>query len=243
MTVRSVRLPVPAAIALAWIGGALFVGSLGYFGYFYLVRLGRPAPGAAVREAVAADVALFTLFALHHSLLAREGVKRRLERVLPPELERTAYVWVASLLLFVVCFFWRDVPGVVYRIGAPVAWPMYAVQAAGVVIAVRASSRLDSLALAGIRQAQALAGRPQPSPALLDDGLYGLVRHPVYMGWFLFVFGAPVMTGGRLLFAGLSAAYILAALPFEERGLAREFGERYAAYARTVRWRLVPGVF
>ncbi|HXH05601.1 MAG TPA: isoprenylcysteine carboxylmethyltransferase family protein [Vicinamibacterales bacterium] len=241
---RRIAAPHPAAaLALAWAGGALFVLSLGYFVYFYLVRLGRPAPAGPVAPAAAFDAALFALFALHHSLLARERAKRWLTRVVPAALERTTYVWTASLLLLVVCRLWRDVPGTIYRLDGAPALLLYTVQAAGAIIAVRASSRLGSLALAGIRQAQELAGHPPPVAALRDDGLYAFVRHPVYLGWFLFVFGTPHMTAGRLLFAVLSAVYILAVLPLEERALAREFGERYQAYARKVRWRLLPGVF
>ena len=40
--------------------------------------------------------ALFSLFALHHSLFARPAAKRWIMRLLPPEAERSVYVWVAS---------------------------------------------------------------------------------------------------------------------------------------------------
>ena len=61
----------------AWGGALLFLASLGYCGWFYLVRLGDAAAAAPETSAtaIAADVALFTTFALHHSILARTGVK------------------------------------------------------------------------------------------------------------------------------------------------------------------------
>jgi protein-S-isoprenylcysteine O-methyltransferase Ste14 len=58
------------------------------------------------------------------------------------------------------------------------------------------------------------------------------------MVWF-----APVMTGSRLTFAIVSTAYLVIAVPFEERALRRDFGARYDDYRRRVRWRMVPGVY
>jgi protein-S-isoprenylcysteine O-methyltransferase Ste14 len=59
----------------------------------------------------------------------------------------------------------------------------------------------------------------------------------------LLVFGAPAMTTGRLLFAAVSTAYLIVAIPIEERSLVAEFGQAYRDYQKQVRWRLVPGVW
>jgi protein-S-isoprenylcysteine O-methyltransferase Ste14 len=75
------------------------------------------------------------------------------------------------------------------------------------------------------------------------DGAYRLVRHPIYFGWVLMVFGAPAMTASRLLFAAISTLYLIVAIPFEERSLTKEFGAAYRDYQRRVRWRLIPGVW
>ena len=40
------------------------------------------------------------------------------------------------------------------------------------------------------------------------DGPYRLVRHPLYLGWMLVVFGAAHMTGDRLAFAVITTAYL-----------------------------------
>ena len=58
------------ALVFAWCGAALFAASLVFFLYCYLVRFGAagsPAP-RRVRAASPIDVALFTVFALHHSV-------------------------------------------------------------------------------------------------------------------------------------------------------------------------------
>jgi protein-S-isoprenylcysteine O-methyltransferase Ste14 len=51
------------------------------------------------------------------------------------------------------------------------------------------------------------------------------------------------MTADRLCFTVLSLAYLVVGIWLEERALRQEFGAAYDKYARTVRWRLVPGVY
>jgi len=74
-------------------------------------------------------------------------------------------------------------------------------------------------------------------------GPYGWVRHPIYTGWFLMVFAASPMTMTRLVFAVVSGAYLLIAIPFEERSMRGSGAGAYERYMAQVRWRLVPGVY
>ncbi len=225
----------------AIIGGLLFAASLVFFAGCFALRFGRGEPwsAAAAWRPVIVDVLLFTAFALHHSLFARAGLKGWISRGVPESLERSVYVWIASLLFLGVCAAWRPVPGTLWSAtGFPRA-AMLAAQGAGVVLTLVASRRLDVLDLAGVRQA---TGHPI-SHALDAAGPYALVRHPIYLGWFLMVCFAPVMTGTRLVFAATSCAYLLAAIPFEERGLRRTFGTAYTDYERRVRWRIVPRIY
>jgi len=95
------------------------------------------------------------------------------------------------------------------------------------------------LDLAGVRQATG----GHRSARLHADGLYAVVRHPIYLAWTLLVFGAPHMTATRFSFACVSTIYLIVAIPFEERSLVREFRDEYVAYQRHVRWRMIPGLY
>ena len=75
------------------------------------------------------------------------------------------------------------------------------------------------------------------------DGPYGWVRHPIYLGWILLVFAVGTMTMTRLVFAVISSAYIVIAIPFEERTLRAHSGGAYDDYIRRVPWRLVPRIY
>lgn len=242
---RSMSTPPPAwSLPVAWAGALLFVVSLSFFVYAYVVRFGRVVAGDLRMRPIIVDVILFTVFAAHHSIFARSGAKAWLRSIVHPSLERSVYTWLASLLLIAVCALWAFVPGVAYRIPAPWSWIGYATQLCGVVLSVRGSKVLDVLDLAGVRPILAARSpRPTTDVALMTTGVYGLVRHPLYLGWALFVFGAPHMTSTRLVFAIVSTLYLAVAIPWEERGLIREFGVRYEDYRRRVRWRMIPGVY
>jgi len=220
-----------------WIGGAMFVASLAFWVFWYVVELGRPSPGGgATAAALLVDGALFAVFAGHHSLLAREAVKRGLSFI-PSHLIRSLYVWTASVLLFAVCVWWRPIGGSVYRVAWPGAIAFAAVQIAGIWLSARSVGAINALELAGIRPPR------RPDGGLQTSGPYRVVRHPLYLGWMLFVFGAANMTADRLAFATISSAYLVAAVPWEERSLRKSFGNAYANYARTVRWRIIPYVY
>ena len=222
-----------------WIGALVFALSLASFAVMYGFQLRLPAPAAeSVWPAVLIDLALFSAFALHHSIMARTGAKAWITRTVPPDLERSLYVWVASLMFLAVCWYWQPLPGVAWSIGAPVSWLLFGIQLAGVVLTERAARFIGVWELAGVRQAR--HDRPVEFKV---TGPFGLVRHPIYLGWVLIVFGAPEMTYSRLLFAAISTAYLIVAIPWEEASLVEAFGEDYRAYQRQVRSRLLPGIW
>ncbi len=224
---------------------AAFITSLSYFAYTYGVRLGTSVDPAPLARGLAVNAGLFGLFALHHSLLARSSTRRWVARHLPDGLERATYVWIASILFALTCAWWQPLPGDLYRADGPARAACFAVQAAGIVLAVRGGRVLDLRELSGIRQAaspQGAAGGSPPSE-LRVRGPYRRLRHPLYAGLLLVLLGAPDMTCTRLSFALLSTAYIIAAIPWEERDMAARFGERYESYRAEVPWRLVPGVY
>lgn len=229
-----------AAAAVAWVGGALFVTALAWcFGGYLFGMSAAPAAASRALTPFVINAVLFTIFAMHHSVLARTAVKRRVVLVVPPYLERSLYVWVASLLLIAVMTLWQPLPGTGYRHEGLAALPHWLLVSAGFWITARAAGIIDPLELAGIRQALGTS----KATAFRVIGPYHLVRHPIYLGWMLIMFGVPVMTATRLEFAIVSSLYLVLAVPFEERALVAEFGDTYREYQRRTRWRIVPGIW
>jgi methanethiol S-methyltransferase len=236
------RLARPIAL-----GGLLFfIEALLYFAYRYVVVFGHQMAGPINSRAVVNDVVLFTVFAFHHSLFARDTIRKRITRTVGV-LERSTYVWIASALFIAVCAWWQPIAGAAWRIDEPaVVWLLRAAQLLGVWLTLRSAWMIDFFELAGLRQVDD-GGRvlldPADQPVFKTSGPYGWVRHPIYAGWFLLVFAVPVMTMTRFVFAMTSSIYLLIAIPLEERSLRISSGGSYEAYMREVRWKLLPGVF
>lgn len=243
-------------LVFAWLGFAAFAASLGYFLFSYFFVFG-PAPrtlafwhipspfSSGPLAPVVVNLALFTAFALHHSVFARTRIKTIVTAHIPPDLERAAYTWVASALFVLVCWAWQPVPGALYMLNSPWSWLGYSAQAIGVILTFLGSRALDVLDLAGVRHVLRARG-DGAGPVRVElqtTGVYGLVRHPLYFGWVLLVFGAPDMTATRFTFAVVSTIYLAVAIPFEERGLDDTFGPDYARYRTQVRWRMLPGIY
>ena len=218
-----------------WGGGAVFVGALAFCAYTFVFVWSRDAGFHG--GAIATDALLFTAFAIHHSVFARDSVKRGIAQIVPNRLIRSTYVWIASLLLTGVCLFWQAIGGELYDAQGWLAVLLHAgVQVAGLTLIVSAVRKIDALELAGIREH---AG----DEPLQISGPYRLVRHPIYLGWLLATFGPAHMTLDRLMFAVISAVYLVVAMPIEERALLRSFGKTYARYQERVRWRVVPYIY
>ena len=232
-------------------GAGLFVLSLSYFIYSYWAVFGRQTDGP-LAGVVVWNVVLFSVFALHHTVFARERIRRALTQALGP-LERSFYVWVASLLFIAVCRLWLPLPGMVWDIEGAARFILIFLQIGGITFSVYSAAAIDIWELAGIRQlnSQLPIANSQPLPTsnsqkefeFKTTGPYGLVRHPIYLGWVLIVFSVGTMTMTRFVFAIVSCAYILLAIPFEERSLRRSTNGAYDRYIQKVPRKLVPGLY
>jgi protein-S-isoprenylcysteine O-methyltransferase Ste14 len=79
--------------------------------------------------------------------------------------------------------------------------------------------------------------RAHQQKRLATDGLYGVVRHPQYLGLFIGLFGEGVVHWPTLFSVGLFPVIVLTYVLLarkEERRVAQEFGEPYRTYQRRV---------
>ena len=238
----------PGTIArlLAVAGALLFAASIGYFIWFYLAGLAARVPSHAPAAAALRNAALFAAFGLHHSIFARAPWRAWVARTVSPHLERAVYVWIASAAFILVCLWWLPFGAPIWDAAAPVRYALRATQAAGIVFTLWAAGALDALSLAGIRQLDTplpASGVERAPAALQHTGPYGIVRHPIYLGWLLIVWAAPAMTPAHAEFAAISTAYLIVATLYEERSLRQTFGPAYDDYARHVTRKMVPWIY
>lgn len=78
--------------------------------------------------------------------------------------------------------------------------------------------------------------RPVIKPTLQQKGLHKYVRHPLYFGTILFVWGLFLMFPflGNLIAAFALTIYVLIGIGMEEKKLLLEYGEEYYQYSRKV---------
>jgi methanethiol S-methyltransferase len=185
--------------------------------------------------ALAIDLALLSLFAVQHSVMARQGFKRLLTRVIPAAAERSTYVLASSLALILLFWQWRPLGGIVWDVqheaGRAVLYGGFAFGWALVLFTTFVINHFD---LFGLRQTwRAFRGEPQTGLRFVTPVLYRMVRHPLYVGWLFTFWSTPTMTVTHLLFAVTTTAYILVAIQLEERDLMSAHPE-YAEYRRRV---------
>ena len=173
--------------------------------------------------------------------MARPWFKRLLTRVVPASVERSTYVLASSLALLVLFWQWRPLGGVIWDVHNSLGMGLlYGGFAFGWLLVLVATFVINHFDLFGLRQVwRNLNGLPQSQLRFTTPFLYRIVRHPLYVGWFFAFWCTPVMTVTHLFFAVMTSAYILVAIRFEERDLARLHPE-YAAYRKQVPM-LVPG--
>ena len=79
---------------------------------------------------------------------------------------------------------------------------------------------------------------------MVDTGLYGVVRHPMYMSTLLLFMSMPLVLGSVISFAIMLAYIPIIARRIRNEEQVLEQGlAGYAAYRKKVRWRLLPFVW
>jgi protein-S-isoprenylcysteine O-methyltransferase Ste14 len=79
---------------------------------------------------------------------------------------------------------------------------------------------------------------------VISTGVYGFVRHPLYLAACTYIFGGALLMGSIFgLLAGLIFAVVVATRSIGEEQMLLSELEGYSEYARRVKWRLFPYIF
>lgn len=170
-----------------------------------------------VFEAIAVNLALMSLFAIQHGVMARKGFRQWWTQFIPRPFERSTCVLFASLTLLLLFWQWRPIPTVVWHIEEPeMAATIAILSFVGWVVVF--TSLINHFELFGLHQVTShLTGRQMPPPTFRTTLLYNFARHPIYLGFIIAFWSAPTMSVGHLLFAAVTTAYILIGILLDER--------------------------
>jgi len=187
-------------------------------------------------EALIVNILLMSLFAVQHSVMARRQFKEWWTQYVPKSVERSTYVLFASLALVVLFWQWRPMPDVMWQIVDPsTAMAITGLSFVGWFLVLTSTFLINHFELFGVHQVvNNLAGRSMSEPRFKTPVLYKLVRHPIYLGFIIAFWAAPVMTVGHALFAAVTTTYIFVGIWLEERDLIELFGDEYRRYKERV---------
>ena len=182
------------------------------------------------------DAVLLGLFAIQHSVMARQGFKRWWTQFIPKPIERSTYVLLSSLLLVLLFWQWRPILSVIWNVTNPIgSLALTALFWIGWLLVLASTFVINHFDLFGLRQVYLFQKGKQYTDLVFKKRLfYRFVRHPLLLGFMIAFWATPKMTLGHLVFAFATTAYMLIAIQLEERDMANMHGDPYRQYQREV---------
>ncbi len=218
-----------------------FLYSIGFVGNFIVPRSMDVGPGTPLAQALLINVLLLGVFAVQHSVMARQEFKKKWTKIVPVSIERSTYVLASNLALILLFWQWRPMGSVIWDLSNS-TWGtlLITISIMGWLVVLISTFLIDHFELFGLKQVFFnLVGRELVNCEFKKPGFYKVVRHPIYFGFAVAFWATPIMTTAHLLFAVGTLGYMLIGIFFEEKDLVSLHGSEYEDYKSEVS-RFVP---
>lgn len=214
---------------------ATFLYSIGFVGDL-LVPKAINSGETGDSNAIIINIALLSVFAIQHSIMARPGFKKWWTTIFSPAIERSIYVLLSSLALILIYWQWRPMPEIVWNVeNETYVMIINIVFWMGWGIVLISTFLISHFHLFGLQQVfENFKNKSLSDPEFKMNLFYKFVRHPIMLGFIIAFWATPNMTEGHLLFAVITTVYIYVAVKFlEERDLIKMHGDDYRSYQKS----------
>ena len=177
---------------------------------------------------------LWILYALLHSFFADAAVKKRIQKFAGgSRYYRLCYSLFAAISLALLLWYQFSRTSTWLYSSPLIRYALSVVFIVPGVIIMIICIRKYFYELSGI---QALENKPVDVPTLQQTGLHRYVRHPLYFGTLLFVWGLFLLmpSVSNLIAVFVLTIYVLIGIHLEEQKLVLEYGEQYEQYSKKV---------
>src|ERR1700758_1293590 len=154
-----------------------FLYALAFVENAHVPRTIDVGPQAPLTEALIINLALMSLFAIQHSVMARPQFKAWWTQFVPDTVERSTYVLCATSALALLCWQWRPIPAVVWQVSSPaLAYVLTGLSLFGWLIVLASTFMINHFELFGLHQvANNFTGRSMPEAKFKTPLLYNFV--------------------------------------------------------------------
>ena len=182
--------------------------------------------------AILIDTLLVLVFALQHSVMARDWFKSKINKIIPSASERATYVLLSGIALILIVLYWQPIDGNIWDLQDNFLWwVLTGLMIFGWLFSVVATFVINHFELFGLQQGYYhLKNKKTPDISFQENFLYKFIRHPIQLGVLIGIWFTPIMTFGHLLLSFLFSVYIFVGLYYEEKDLVKELGEAYIDY-------------
>ena len=186
-----------------------------------------------------ANAALILQFPLGHSVLLTGPGGRWLARLIPgpngATLATTTYAIIASAQLLALFALWTPSGVVWWQADGAAFWAITACYGASWMLLIKASFDAGAEVQSGALGWMSLLARIRPVfPDMPTQGLFRLIRQPIYVAFALTLWTVPVWTPDQFILALCYTAYCLIAPRLKERRFAARYGDKFHTYKTQV---------